>query len=172
MYCQGCQSFASNGEVEWDIENNDDTTDSAVAVEIAIRVPCGGCGGEFKEGILETSVDVEAYHDDDLCTIQDDAGTTLTWDTDAEKIIEIKGEREFAISDVEVDVTDDYRPKTRTLKKLGPDGKPIVRPVPFRSQRHYYDATVTLKVTCSICEQAFEASVEDSISAGELEEVG
>jgi hypothetical protein len=172
MYCQGCSGFASNGEVEWDIENNDDTTDSAASVEISIRVPCGNCGGDFKEGTLETSVDVEGQHDNDTCVTTAEDGTVLSWDEDYEKIKILKGEREFEIRNVEADVSDDYRPKTKTLKKLGPDGNPLVVPVPLRAQRHYYDATVTLQAICSICEQEFEASVEDSISAGELEEVG
>jgi hypothetical protein len=173
MYCQGCQTFASSGDPEVEIDSYDDSTDSAASVEITIRIPCGGCGGEFKEGTLSTSVDVEGAHASDECTTTDDKGAVLSWANDYEKITELRGEREFEIfNEPEVTVEDDYRPKTRTLKKLGPDGKPLEVPVPRRAQRRYYDAIVTVSAKCSICEAEFDATVEDSIGAGELEEVG
>jgi len=172
MYCQGCQGFASNGEPEAEIESYDDTTDSTAAIEVKITVPCGNCGGDFKEGYLSTEVDVASHHDDSECKIQDDQGNEFNWDEHSEYITEIKGDRQFEVSEPSLEVSDDYRPSFKLLKKKGPDGQQIRKPVPFRYRRHYYDVTMTMTAACSVCEGVDEISHEDSISAGELEEVG
>lgn len=144
MRCEGCDGkFGANGEPEAEVES-EDVADTTLTADVLVNVPCANCGGEYKSGYvsIEAEIDDPDDHNPD-CPGGDD--------------------RTFEITSTDAQVSDDYRPKTRTLK----NGQE--RPVPLRFQRHYYDVEVTFSVRCTACETEFEVKADDSIGAGELE---
>lgn len=176
--CSGCDGkFGSNGDPEVEVQSSDVDDEGNVTVEVEIQIPCGNCGSEFKAGNLTLEGQFGEGHDDE-CTFDFNGQTfsrSESGDEAYEAAMEAAGGREWElISDGDIESTEDYRPKFKTKKNgaavLDKDGNRV--PVPFRYQRHYYGATMTVELRCSLCEETFEGTLEGDISASELEEVG
>jgi transcription elongation factor Elf1 len=176
MRCSGCEKFGSNGEPEAEAESYD-VSDTSISAEIKVDVPCGNCGGEFKTGYLSLEAEIDTDTHDEECEIVvegknpdgSDESLVVTLESDPDRFRELADtERTFTITDVNVEVSDDYRPKFKTVRDR--KTKELVqKPIPFRYQRHYYDVTVTFSVRCESCGGDFEVTAEDSLGAGELE---
>jgi hypothetical protein len=154
MRCEGCDGkFGSNGEPDVEVDSHDYTTSDNISVETKVSVPCANCGSDFKEGYLSFDVDVASQHDCEQAP-EDPTGTG--------------DDIQFEIGAVDATVDDDYRPKTREVKDRK-TGEVKQVPVPMRAQRHYYDVTLTISVTCGSCSEEFEVTTTDSLGAGEME---
>ena len=132
MRCDSCQKMVSYGEVEPTIEDttvNCEENSGSVDVNVRVVLPCGDCGTELAETTLDITIDFE--HE---CK-PDDTGAIIPPEGD-----------QFTIEDeLEVEATEDFRPKT-TKNKKG-----VEKPVPTRYQKHYYGARVFGSVHCNRC---------------------
>lgn len=178
--CSGCDGkFGSNGEPEAEVQS-EDITDNQISVEVEINVPCGNCGNSpWKQGYVSLEAEVDLDTHDTECTIEDPNANDkdgkpveVTLESDPDRFRELADtERTFELGSIDIEVTDDYRPKY-TESKNRKTGEVKRKPVPSRFQKHWYDIQGTAEVTCSACSGVLQVDLsEESITASELEVV-
>lgn len=170
MYCQGCSGFGSNGEAEVEVES-EEINDTSIQIECKVNVPCGNCGDSFKEAYTSIEAEIDADSHDDECVIVDteNGDVEVTLETDPDRFRElVDANRVFELQEVNLEVSDDYRPKYKMVRDRKTKQVKQV-PVPFRYQRHFYDIAGTASVKCNACDGVFEVHLEGEVTAGELE---
>jgi endogenous inhibitor of DNA gyrase (YacG/DUF329 family) len=149
MRCPDCNKFVPNGDPEAEVQSGEDfeaELDEGKLIikcqpEVRVMIPCGECGTELKETILEFEMETE--HECDKLPKKEPKGG-----------IEVEG-------NIEVEATDDYRTKDK-------HGKAIKNP---RYQAHLYGAEVTATVTCPFCQETIEFTDQDEVESSSMDEL-
>ena len=100
---------------------SEDTTGDTYTADVRVVLACADCGTELKDAEMSVEIDLSGEHD---CPKADDPDADTGYSID-------NSSAEF----------------TERRTTIGPKGKPI----PFRYQKQYYGAELTVELTCSAC---------------------
>jgi hypothetical protein len=157
MLCPSCNKFATYNldfepeadvEVESAVDINDNAEEEITAhvggsVRIVLASEC--CGDELKEANLDIEQDVEL--------------------TRAEGC-------DCDLTDLKVEVSGEISERSEsTTTKTKKDGTVVTKAIPYRYQKRYYGAALTLEVSCRCGKTKESADWQDDVQASSMDEL-
>lgn len=160
--CSACQKFVPFDEPVVEVESFEETLeeDDHLTAEVSVTLPCGECGEELKQAILEISEPLPEH----ICQVSDVLKAMLkrgSTDPTPEEVDTEIDHRSFEVTTCEAE------PFER-VQETDSKGKKITNP---RYAKHYYGAQVTWNATCSACGAVTTVTAPVEEQASSFEEV-